>query len=121
MEVMAGRRTVKEPELGFSGGRCEQERRRRGEKDQEYRGTQELEVPSVPIGDERRVKSRTTVGPLRKKTKSQSPGGGIHWPGTLQEKRGIIRCVLVAGTGVGRTGGGIKEGLGEEGLHFIKK
>ncbi|KAJ1163142.1 hypothetical protein NDU88_003605 [Pleurodeles waltl] len=51
---------------------------RRGQKDQEDRRTQELGVSSLPIGDERRVKSRMTVGLIRKKTKSQSPGGGIH-------------------------------------------
>ncbi|KAJ1132117.1 hypothetical protein NDU88_010446 [Pleurodeles waltl] len=79
MEVTAGRRTVKEPELGFSGGAVKREKmERRGEKDQEDGRTQELKVLRVPIRDERRVRSQRTVGLIRKKMLSQSLGGRIH-------------------------------------------
>ncbi|KAJ1087991.1 hypothetical protein NDU88_001150 [Pleurodeles waltl] len=79
MEVRAGRRMDKEPDLGFSDEGGDPGRRRIGaeEKNQADERTQDFEVLSVPTGDERRVKSRTTDGPTRKKT-SQSPGGGIH-------------------------------------------
>ncbi|KAJ1121423.1 hypothetical protein NDU88_009532 [Pleurodeles waltl] len=80
MEVMAGRRTFKEPDHRVSKGahRSRKKTERRGEKGQEDRRTQDLEEPTVQIGDVRRVKSQATVGPIMQKKKNQSSGGGIH-------------------------------------------